>query len=312
MFFQSGQTQNYFSLTELKQYIIDKVGVDVPVPVLRNSIKALSKNQESDVVLDLYQKGDYFQIKHNWDQSINISFEEQSDSLSAQLRKTEILFQEYLELEQISSRKTFLNLFIDSAEDVINYVNQGNASSVVNEEYVNVIRFTEWLKNTENELYEIVNNLMWGSIVAGFLQRSNVEPDIRVVDEVDYYLDTSLVLSILKLDSAENIAYAKDLLKIILDSGSAAYAHPITIQELSHILCSVENSQGPKPGTSIEFAWDEQGWTLSKILHLRNNLADTLRNEYGINVPTVRTLRLSLPVETHIMRICCVRFMMFI
>ncbi len=288
IFFESEDSQKYFDVIGLQERITNKIGVTIPIPVLRNSIKALSRHSGQDVVLELYQKGDYFVIRKNWDATTNVCLEEQADIISARFRELNLYFVEFLKTEHLTSNKEFVDFFLTYAEDVSNYINALNTVSEVNEDFVNIIRFIQWLKEEKPDSFQIVNNLMWGAIIAGFLQRQNIETDIKVVEKVDYYLDTSLVLSILNLDSEENILYAKDLLRIIKDSGSKPCVHALTIREITRILSSVEASQGPKPGTSIEHAWVSQGLSLSTLLHIKNNLEKMLQ-DLGIYVKYVTT-----------------------
>lgn len=287
IYFESNSTQKYYDIAGLQDCITNKIGVAIPIHVLRNSIKAISKRANQDVILELYQKGDYFLIKKNWDACINVSIEKQSDIVSANFQELNLYFKEYLKTEQLSSNKEFIDFFLCYAEDISNYINNGNSTTEVNEDFVNVVRFIDWLHDFKTDSYNIIDNLMWGAIVAGFLQRNNIESEIKVIEHADYYLDTSLVLSLLNLDSDANILYAKDLLRIIKESGATPYVHALTAREITRILASVETAQGPKPGTSIEHAWASQGLTLLSLLHIRNNLERILQKDLGISIQSM-------------------------
>lgn len=287
IFYESDDSRKYYDILALQERITEKIGIKIPVLVLRNSIKMLSRLKNQDVSLELYQNGDYFVIRKNWDADINLDIERQSDIISNNFRELNLYFREFLKIERLHSEKEFADFFLTYADEVSNYINSLNTNVPVNEEFVNIVRFIEWLKNQKPDLYEVVNNLIWGAIVAGFLQRNNVELGIKVVETVDYYLDTSLVLSMLKLDSEENIIYALDLLRIIKESGSTPYVHSLTIREIKRILNSVEVSQAPKPGSSIEQAWASQGLSLSTILHIKNSLERILQEELGISVKQI-------------------------
>lgn len=284
IFYEYDDSQRYYDIVGLQECITNKIGITIPIPVLRNSIRALSRRPNQDVVLELYQSGDYFVIRKNWDADTNENLEQQADEISANFRELNLYFKEFLSIEHLTSNKEFVDFFLAYASDVSNYINSSDTASNVNEDYVNIVRYIQWLRESKPQSYQVVNNLMWGSIVAGFLQRQKVETDIRVIDKVDYYLDTSLVLSMLNLDSEENIIYAKDLLRIIKESGSIPYVHALTVREISRILSSVEAAQGPKPGSSIEHAWASQGLSLSSLLHIRNNLEKILQEDLGISI----------------------------
>lgn len=287
IFYETNDSRKYYNILALQERITEKIGIKIPVLVLRNSIKILSRLKNQDVSLELYQKGDYFVIRKNWDADINLDIERQSDVVSNNFRELNLYFREFLKTERLHSEKEFADFFLTYAEEVSNYINSLSTNIPVNEEFVNIVRFIEWLKKQKPDLYDVVNNLLWGSIVAGFLQRNNVELGIKVVETVDYYLDTSLVLSMLKLDSEENIIYALDLLRIIKESGSTPCVHSLTIREIKRILNSVEVSQAPKPGSSIEQAWASQGLSLSTILHIKNSLERILQDELGIFVKQI-------------------------
>lgn len=87
IYFESEDAQKYFDIIGLQERIKNKIGITIPVPVLRNSIKALSRRSDQDVILELYQKGDYFVIRKNWDADINVSIERQADDISTNFRE---------------------------------------------------------------------------------------------------------------------------------------------------------------------------------------------------------------------------------
>lgn len=292
IYYESDSSEKYYDITALQDRVNEKIGITVPIPVLRNSVRTLSRRVDSDVVLELYQNGDYFVIKKNRDSLIDADLNQYADMLSTNFREIEICFEHYLKVEKLSSSKTFADLFNDSIVDVVNYVNAEGAKTSVNEEYVNVVRFIDWLKTSNSHYYNVVNTLLWGSIVAGFLQRKTFEADIKIVTHIDYYLDTSIVLSVLGLDSEENIIYARDLVRIILESGSTPCVHALTLREIYRILQRVECDQAPKPGTSIQHAWAEQNLCLSDILKIKSNIEQKLQNEFNISVITLSASRL--------------------
>ena len=292
IYYESDSSEKYYDITALQDRVNEKIGITVPIPVLRNSVRALSRRVDSDVVLELYQNGDYFVIKKNRDSLIDADLNQYADMLSTNFREIEICFEHYLKVEKLSSSKTFADLFNDSIVDVVNYVNAEGAKTSVNEEYVNVVRFIDWLKTSNSHYYNVVNTLLWGAIVAGFLQRKTFEADIKIVTHIDYYLDTSIVLSVLGLDSEENIIYARDLVRIILESGSTPCVHALTLREIYRILQRVECDQAPKPGTSIQHAWAEQNLCLSDILKIKSNIEQKLQNEFNISVITLSASRL--------------------
>lgn len=269
--------EKHYDVTALQEKINEKSGVQIPLHVLRTSICALAQKGETTGIL-IYEKGNYFKITPE----ISLNFdgvESEVDKVSKQYRHLEIFFEEYLESECLTSSRTIKDFLQNNTAEVLKYIDDNEALSVINQDYVNVVRFIDWIKGTKPEYYAVIENLLWGSIVAGFLQRSNADLGIKTVEKVDYYLDSSLVLSLLGLNSYENIEYAKELVRIITGAGSNAKVHAITIREIKRILEQVELSQGPRRGSSIEQAWAQRDMTLSDVLHIRNQIEILLRLE---------------------------------
>ncbi len=267
--------QKHYDVEALQEKINEKSGILIPLQVLKTSICMFaSRGAESGI--QIYEKGNFFRITEDITKGLD-DVEINVDKVSENYRKLEIFFQEYLEIEGLTSSKTVKDFFQNSSLEVLEYIDNTAAQSVINQEYVNVIRFIDWIKIAKPDYYLVVENMLWGAIVAGFLQRSNVDLGIKTVDKVDYYLDSSLVLSLLGLNSSENVSYARDLARIISESGAVIKVHSITIREIRRILEQVEISQAPRRGSSIEHAWVEQGMTLSDILHIRNSLSNLLK-----------------------------------
>lgn len=133
------------------------------------------------------------------------------------------------------------------------------------------MNFLKWIKEYDTNLYDIAADIFWGSIIAAFLQREidlSIKPEIRV----SYYLDSSLILAILDLDSSANYLYCTELISMIAASGHLPYVHPLTIKEIDSILYSVERDKAPKPNSGIAEAYDRRNLSPSKILQIRQKL----------------------------------------
>lgn len=102
--------------------------------------------------------------------------------------------------------------------------------------------------------------------------------NIRPINSIDYYLDSSLVMAILDFDSEANVIYAKELLEIILNSGNRAIVNTMTVKEIDSILYAVEKAQVPNPNTAIAEAYYRRNLSSSKILSLRNKLRTLIEN----------------------------------
>lgn len=283
IYYDNDSKEKHYDVLALQEKIKEKAGIPIPLHVLKASVCALSrKGDESGI--HIYEGGNYFKVSGSFAIGLD-TIESNADQISSQYRKLELFFAEYLESEKLTSSKSLKEFLQNNTVEVLDYLNNITATSVVNQDYVNVVRFLDWIKEAKPEYYQVAENLLWGSIVAGFLQRSNTNLGIKTIEKVDYYLDSSLVLSLLGLDSDQNVAYAKDLTRIITDAGSTVKVHAITIREIKRILEQVELSQGPRRGSSIEMAWAQQDLALSDILRIRNRLAPLLEENNVVILP---------------------------
>ena len=277
------EKEKHYDVTALRDKIKEKTGIPIPLHVLKTSICAIAQ-KGIDSGIQVYERGNYFKITPEIAYGFH-DVESNADVISRQYRRVELFLLEFLESEGLTSTKTIKDFLQSNSNEVLEYINNNDAEPVIDQEYVNVVRFIDWVKITKPEYYRVVENLLWGAIVAGFLQRSNPDLGIKTVENVDYYLDSSLVLSLLGLNSYESVEYAKELKHIIAGSGSTVKVHAITIREVKRILEQVELSQGPRRGSSIEQAWAQRDLNLSDILQIRNRLETLLMNEKISMVP---------------------------
>lgn len=118
--------------------------------------------------------------------------------------------------------------------------------------------------------------MFFASLAAGFLQRSIVDPDIKSVEKVDYYLDTALVISLLGLSDDDSISYAKELISVIKGSGSCPRIHAFTAREVSNIFQSIIDCGGPWVGSAIETPYHNLGLTPIKLMDIKNSFIKNL------------------------------------
>ena len=262
---------NYYIVENVQNEINECFGIKIPLIVIKQTIKFISNNH-SDFTVELLSNGDQFAIKKAWDKTIVDSIEYRYEQNKISFSKLEDLFCRYLTIQHIQTDKTFLCFFSENTEEIFNYINNENDSCVrINEEYIHIINFLKWIKNEDVELYNIASDIFWGSIIAAFLKRET-DINIKPVNQVSYYFDSSLVLSLLDLDSQANNQYSKELVGIIQASGNLPYVHPLTIREVNSILYSVERDKVPKPNSGIAEAYYRRDLTPSKILQIRQSL----------------------------------------
>lgn len=273
LFYQKDRKE-YYNVDDVSNYINQNFGLTIPVIVLKKSIVHISK-MDNNFDLDVYEKGEEFKIKKAWDFKINQEIEGKISHFEEQVNLLETEYSKYLAAHNFEQDKTFLDFISDNTDDVLDYLKDKNVLKV-DEKYTSIAFFLEHLKEKGDKLFEVASDMFWGSVIAGFLNRD--EQDIKDGGEIgrtEYFLDTSLVLGLLKLSSIKIERYAYDLYKSLLNSKVIMRIHPVTIYEINSILQSVERN-GAFPNTDISFAVSTYNYKNSDIAAIRANLVERL------------------------------------
>lgn len=274
---QQIDSAKYYDTSVLQQNIVNYFGVKIPLIVLKQCVKAIGKTN-NDFSITVYENGEKYQIKKVWDVSVSETIDIKMDRVVKYFDQLEMEFKRYTQDKSIETDKTFLNFFTDNTDDLFKYMNDLDSATLINENYLHIVRFLLELKRTKEELFNVANDIFWGSCVAAFLKRE-VNLDIKPIDCIDYYLDSSLVMAILDLDSEANVIYAKELLEIIKASGNRAVVNTMTVKEIDSILSAVEKAQAPNPNTAISEAYYRRNLSSSKILLIRQKLSQLIEKE---------------------------------
>lgn len=274
------EIEKYYDIEMLQNIIDHDFGIKIPLVVLKQSIRAIGKNRNG-ISLSIYENGKHFKIQKAWDISINQSIDSKSQEISSKFEDLEQQYKLFLETEGLVCKNTFVDFYSDNTEDILSYLEGNKSDVVVDEKYVNLAHFLHWIKENKTELYNIANDIFWGSIIAGFLKRNTADINIKPNNRVEYFLDSALVLAALDLDNTDNVKYANELLEIIKHAGCIPKVHSMTIREIKYILNSVEKEHGPRPNTAIEDAYYRRNLTSSKILQIKGNLSQLIE-EKGI------------------------------
>lgn len=277
LFYQK-EPQEYYTHDNVKDFIIRNFGVEIPSLVIKKSIVAVN-DKSSDLDLQIYENGSEFKILKAWDCSINEEIDAKARFFDTNIDLLENEYQKYVESEDIENDKTFVDFISDNTDDILGYF-ENDSVEKIGCEYAVMASFLKYLHDNTPDLFKIANELFWGSIIAGFLKREKISV-IEKNNRIEYYLDTPIVMGLLNLSTEEKEIYAKELLDIIKSSGGLPKIHPITIEEVTSIILSVENSEHPIPNTPIEAAWYRDGLTKSKLAHKRVNALKHLE-EMGV------------------------------
>lgn len=264
--------ENFYDVKDVEEFIKDKFGIHIPLVVLKKSVRYINKNH--DFELDIYENGECFRIKKAWDFSINANFEKISTEFESDIDLLEKEYKKYLTNAHIESDLRFIDFISDNTDDVLGFL-CNKTDLKVNEQYEPVARFLEYIKEHKEQLFVTVSRLFWGSIIAAYLSREEavVEEDMDAIPE--YFLDTSLVMGLLKLSTPEVETYSEDLLKTLLIAKATIRVHPMTCTEIKSIIKSVEE-HGAYSGKDISFAVEKYQYTSTDLASIRIHLEEKL------------------------------------
>lgn len=286
MYYENLGEENYYEVVSLQNNIYGNFGVKIPMIVLSQALRLLEAGKDG-MKLKYYKDGQIFKVSEAEDISVNQRIDNRAETIRKSFEQLEITFQHYLEVEKLDCEKSFFDFFCAYSDETYQYIETGFSQININEEYVNLASFVKWIKENQTDLYEVVGDVFWGAIIAGFLRRSNVSLGLKAAQNISYYLDSSLVLAILDLDSEENVVYARELLDLITNAGGIPRIHSITLREVGRILESLINDGGPRPGSAIEEAYYRRNLSISLVLSLKNRLDTELEKNYNIVIDRI-------------------------
>ena len=192
-------------------------------------------------------------------------------------------YKEFIEQEgSIDDGISFIQFISDNTDDIIGYFEEQDTSKV-DEKYATMVFFLQYLSDREKNLYQVANQLFWGSIIAGFLKSD--KPHVEENDDgikTEYFLDTSIVMGILKLSTPQRETFSQEVCDIINAAGGILRVNPMTVDEISYILQSVEQN-GPNPLTDIASACERRKLEANELANIRLNLITEIEKK-GINV----------------------------
>lgn len=258
----------YCTADEVSEFIDDKFGIKIPTIVIAKSVCKIGNNQNFSLVV--YEKGNTFQINGAFYDEDNI--EEKERFFSGKLEEIETKYQEFLTQQGCSDDGvTFVQFIADNTDDILGYFENEN-KKCVNEKYATLILFLQYVHDSDKELYSIVHQLFWSSIVVAFLKSDKpLVNDSNNGIKTEYFLDTSIILGLLELSTSLKQTYSKEVCSIILNSGGLLKVNPMTVEEIKYILEKVEQN-GPNPLTDIYDSYTRRKLIPNDLAKIRLNL----------------------------------------
>lgn len=283
LFAKREESNPYCSADAIHNYIVEQFGISIPHIVISKSILKINAQQWGNIQLNVYENGDTFQIQSA---SFDVDDENIADREKLFTEKIDIIerrYKEFIEQEgSVDDGISFIQFISDNTDDILGYFEKQDKSKV-DERYATMVFFLQYLSDYEKDLYQVANQLFWGSVIAGFLKSE--KPDVEECNggiKSEYFLDTSIVMGVLNLSTPQREIYSQEVCDIIKASGGILRVNPMTIDEISYILQSVEQN-GPNPLTDIASACERYKLEANELAQIRLNLSTEIEKK-GINV----------------------------
>lgn len=262
----------YCTADKVSEFIDDKFGIKIPTIVIAKSVCKIGNNQNFSLVV--YENGNTFQIKGAFYDEDNI--EEKERFFSDKLEEIDTKYQEFLTQQGCSDDGvTFVQFIADNTDEILGYFENEN-KNCVNERYATLILFLQYVHDADKELYSVVHQLFWSSVVVAFLKSEKpLVNDLVNGIKTEYFLDTSIVLGLLELSTSLKETYSKEVCSIILNSGGLLKVNPMTVEEIKYILEKVEQN-GPNPLTDIYDSYTRKKLIPNDLAKIRLNLEKML------------------------------------
>lgn len=299
IFAQDNNTNHYCSADDIHNYIKNTFGILIPDVVIAKSVKKIQSQHQDGIELNIFEDGNSFQIYNATYSNTEKTIKEREQFFTKQIEVIERQYREFIEREgYFDDGVTFIQFISDNTDDILGYFEENDVKNV-DEKYATMIFFLEYLNEFDQELYQTANQLFWGSIIAGFLQseKPQVNDDERGVNN-EYFLDTSIIMGLLELSTPHREALARDVCDIISSAGGILRVHPMTIDEVSLILQSVEQN-GPNPLTDIASAFIRRDLDTNALAKIRINLTAEIERRKVSVFPPMNPIEKNNAIKTY-------------
>lgn len=263
---------------QIEDTIQQLFGIKIPSIVIAKSIMKISNNTKGSIDLMVYEGGSQFRIQRVSADNTD-SIEKREQEFIAREDEIERKFQDFLSREgKFDDGTSFLQFITSNTDELLEFFNN-DKEKVVDKRFFSLVEFLRHLSENDKDLYQAANNLFWGSIIAAYLQSD--KPKVSASENstnIEYYLDTPLVLGILGLSTPEIELYSRELRDIILSAKGILRIHPVTLEEIKSIISSSEQN-GSNPFSDIASAIQRKQLTVNDLASKRLNLEKIVEAE---------------------------------
>lgn len=164
LFAKRKESNPYCSADAIHNYIVEQFGISIPHIVISKSILKINAQQWGNIQLSVYENGDTFQIQSAAFDVDDENIDEREKLFTEKIDIIERKYREFIEQEgSIDDGLSFIQFISDNTDDILGYFEKQDKSKV-DERYATMVFFLQYLSDYEKELYQVANQLFWGSV----------------------------------------------------------------------------------------------------------------------------------------------------
>lgn len=216
------------NIKEISEIVDKEYGIDIPIPVMRNILKIIVKeiNSEKEIVFSL-NKDDSFWIK----KYVFVEYDQHLEDSKKEVENLQYLFKEFCRVNNVSTQNSSIIHFIEKNKMMISYY-LANKIEPNGNDYTIEAKFVDYFRNSSPQIYEQIKSIYLGSILTSYLDYT--PSDLKV--NVDLLFDTNFIISLLDLNTPESTYTCKKLLEICEKMGFSFHVLSDTIYEARGLL----------------------------------------------------------------------------
>ena len=216
------------SIKEISDVIAEIFALDIPIPVLRNILRMIQKEvNTNDEVLFTLNKDDSFWI-HDY---IFVDYDEQLEHIRREIKNLQTLFDKFCEMNNVKSGIGIVQFIEKNKISISTYLANKPSDNIYGDFSIEA-KFVDYFKNASPVIYEQIRNLYLGTILTSYLEYC---PD-NVKMGVDLLLDTNFIISLIDLNTEESTHTCRKLLEVGKQIGYSFHILIDTIEEAIGLL----------------------------------------------------------------------------
>jgi DNA-binding transcriptional MerR regulator len=274
---------SHFSPEELKEWLIQDFGLDLPLPPVKLILSRMSKRGNVKRSENLYQPAE---IKCELQE-----FEKNQAEWAAHYRTIVLSLKDYArdelgqDLTEAECESALLNYIDEYSIECVASFTSGNVVPVRGSKPTHwrfiVSRFANHISSRAPDLFRYFLTVLTGRMLANALLASDLSGLGARFRRTSIYVDTPLLLQILGVVGKEAQAYSREIFRLFTDAGAGLRVFSHTLDETDQVLRNAERylEMQTRGFGNVIVALREAGMSPSDVVLIRSRIRDLLLDE---------------------------------